>query len=286
MLTPRGVTLCAGGRRRCGSSPGSSARPGLEVVGLALAVAPFLAGADRPPAARARRRRSAGASRRSASRRGPGVTVHARRRATRDTATTPLLLLEDAPPGAAGPPGPPGRHRSPAAGRSAWSPTRSCRRPAAGTGSARSRSTPPTPSGWRAGGHAWTAARSCSSPPRSRTSSVPPDAGDGRRVRRGPRPAAAAQRRGLLHDARLPGGRRPAPDPLALRRAHGRADDPPGRGVATGERAGVRGQPDDGARAGAHARVRAGGLGRGERGGARSRTPGSRSGWRAPTTRP
>ena len=68
------------------------------------------------------------------------------------------------------------------------------------------------------------------------------------------RAPAAAHRRGVLHDARLPGGRRPPPDPLALGRADRRADDPPGRGVAPGGRADLPRQPRVDARAGARRR--------------------------------
>jgi len=100
MLTPRGLTLSLAGvgmwfvARLVGS-------PGLEVVGLALAVAPLLAGLTvrRGPAGVVVRRRL------SEVRVAPGarVTVTLGVRNT-GTATTPLLLLEDALPAPLGRP--------------------------------------------------------------------------------------------------------------------------------------------------------------------------------------
>ena len=52
----------------------------------------------------------------------------------------------------------------------------------------------------------------------------------------------------------VPGGRRPAEDPLALGRADRRADDPPGRGLAPRAGAALPGQPRGGAGTRAHAR--------------------------------
>ena len=75
---------------------------------------------------------------------------------------------------------------------------------------------------------------------------------------------AAAQRRGVLHDARLRGRRRPPPDPLALGRADRHADDPPGRGVPPGGRADLPRQPRVDARARARRGVRARRVLRGE----------------------
>ena len=66
-----------------------------------------------------------------------------------------------------------------------------------------------------------------------------PDPVSGAVLRRLAGSAAVPDGSGVLHDARLPGGRRPPPDPLALRRADRRADDPPGRIDPACERARV-----------------------------------------------
>ncbi len=80
-----------------------------------------------------------------------------------------------------------------------------------------------------------------------------------------PVPSAAADRRGLLHDACLPRGRRPAAYPLAVRGAHGRADDPPERSDETRDRPDLPRQPGRRDRPHAHRTVRTRGLLCGER---------------------
>ena len=92
-----------------------------------------------------------------------------------------------------------------------------------------------------------------------------PDTASGPMVGCEPVPSAAADRRGLLHDAGLPGRRRPAADPLAVRRAHGRADDPPERSDETRDRPDLPRQPGSRDRPHAHRTVRTRGLVRGER---------------------
>ena len=64
-----------------------------------------------------------------------------------------------------------------------------------------------------------------------------PDAAFGAERRCLPDEEPVPHRRGVLHDASVPRGRRPPPDPLAERRPHRRSDDPPGR-VVPARRAG------------------------------------------------
>ena len=73
-----------------------------------------------------------------------------------------------------------------------------------------------------------------------------PDAAFGANVGASRTTEPLPHRRGVLHDAPVPRGRRPPPDPLAERRPHRRADDPPGRVVPAGQRTRVPG-PRDGA---------------------------------------
>ena len=242
MPSGRGLVVFGRRPRDVGGRPASWAPPGSRSSGIGLVVLPF---ARRAVRALGPHRICVIRRRLSDVRVAPGTRVTVRLDVeNRAPAPTPFLLLEDRLPAAAGAPGSarrdgPARHDEPAASR-----TRSCRRPAGATGSARSRSTSSDPFALTRQRLEFDERDDLLVTPEIEDLFAAPDSG--RRAELGATRARQLfrTRRGVLHDARVPGGRRPAPDPLAVRGAHRRADDPPGRVLAAGERPGVRRQPE------------------------------------------
>ena len=245
MLAGRGVAVFVAGiamwlaARFLGS-------PGLEVVAIGIAALPLIASFA------AKR----GAQRISVRRRLSDVRISPGSRVTvtldvenRSPVGTSFLLLEDRLPT------PP---RTSGAARDRWDPCRETGRGDVHAGPAVARAlSPRTPRDRRVGSvraepgapgvrrTGGTAGR-----PRDRGPRHRPRSRLGAVVRRVACPTAVPDRPGVLHDAVLSGGRRPAEDPLALRRPDGRADDPSGRDDPSGERArvprhaGRRARPD------------------------------------------
>ena len=246
MLTPRGISVAVAGvamwlaARFLGS-------PGLEIVAIGLALLPFIAGAVSCAGATSP---SPVARHLSEARVPPGTRVTVRLDVSNPApSTTSFLLLEDRLPPALGRParlvvtGVGGRGTQ----RVSYSIVPQARGPlrdraADGRSDRRVRALAAPRRSWRAREELLVT-------PEIEDLRAPSDAASGEQRRQRALAPTAAQRRGVLHDAWLPGGRRPAPDPLAVGRPHRRAHDPPGRGVAARERADVPRQPRSAARA-------------------------------------